>query len=296
MANSSASTIIERAWKKLRKSGSSTDLPALQEAEMLASLQDIMDEWRRAFSIGSGEPPITMRKETGIDIKAGTTLASDQASGATTAVLTSATNLDTAGAYVVYDDGMPDVQENTGKASDTLSGVTGSDWAHESGDQVIKLYALPSNFHSFRSTPECRDGVQVNNTPYSKVPDDPKGGQFALYDNGTTKYLWLPPGLSGSARVFYNKNSTTIDDTNDLVDWAPEYDAFGVWRLVEMGGVGEDVDMNASKIAYAKAAADKILAQALSLRGSNQIARTRPINRNRGLSHDDYYRLVSRDS
>lgn len=286
----SASTILNLAWNTLRVNGSSTDVPGLQETTMLAVLNQANAEWKRTFR-RSGEPPKLFAKETAFDIKAPTTLASDQASGATTAVLTSASDFDTAGAYVVYDDGMPDVQENTGKSSNTLSGVTGSDWAHESGDQVIKLYALPSNFHSLRSTANFKDGVEVNNTPYNYVPDDPKGGEFSIYDNGT-KYLWFPRGLSGSCRVFYNKTSTTIDGTNDTVDVPEEYEWFLVYRLVAhghraRGDMGLDIPFDQL--------ADKILREAQVEKNATKIARTRPINPHRSLTHDDYYRLVTRE-
>jgi len=297
MAQTSAGTIIERAWKKLRKSGSSTDVPAVQEAEMLATLNDIVNEWRRAFKL-SGEPTAAVKKETAFDLKS-QTLVNDSdgiATSDTTITVDSASDFDSSGAAVIYDDGMPDVIEYTGKTATTLTGASGIDWSHDDNDPVLKLYALPSNFHSLRATPDCREGVQVNNTPYVQVPEDPKAGQFAIYDNGTSKYLWLPRGLSGTARVNYNKTTTTIDGTEDLVEWDGEYDEFGIWRLVELAGVGDDVDLNAAKVAYAKARADKTLADALSLKGLNKLPRLRPINPHRGLSQDDYYRLTSRDA
>lgn len=295
MANSTAGTITDRAWKKLRKSGTSTDVPALQETEMLATLNDIVNEWRRAHKL-SGEPEQAKKKETAINIRPATSLADDTGATDDSFDVASGDDLESSGALVIYDDGMPDIIEYTSNTNDEITGITGLDWAHDEGDQVLKLYALPSNFHSFRSTPDCKSGVKVNNTPYRQVPDDPKGGEFAVYDNGTTKYLWLPPGLSGTARVLYNKTTTTIDDTSDLVEWEPQYDEFGIWRLVEMGAVGDDIDLNANKITYAKGRADKVLKGSLDSRMLMKMPHLRPINRGDRLTQDEYYRLVTRDS
>lgn len=288
-----AQTILDLAWNQLRVSGSDTDVPGLQETTMLAWLNHCNAEWKRTFRRGAGEPPRLFAKETAVDIKAATTLDEDVATSDVSFDLASASDFDSSGAFVVYDDGMPDIIEYTGKSSNTISGATGIDWGHEDGDRVIKLYALPSNFHSIRSTPECRDGVQVNNTPYFFVPDDPKGAQYAIYDNGTTKYLWLPQGLSGSARIFYNKSSTTIDETSDSVDVPAEYEWFLVCRLVAHGyrarGDQPGLDVPFDQMA------DKILREAQAEKNTAKIARTRPINPYRGLSHDDYYRLVTRE-
>lgn len=261
---------------------------------MLAQLNHANSEWKRTFKRGAGEPPTVFRKETAFDIVAGTTLDENVATTDSNFDLASATNFDSAGAIVVYDDGMPDIIEYTSKASNTISGVTGIGWAHEDGDQVIKLYALPSDFHSFRSSPDCPDGVQVNNTPYFFVSDDPKGGQFAIYESSSTKYLWLPQGLSGSVRVLYNKTSTTIDATDDTVDVPVEYEWFLVYRLVAHGKRARGNEPGAD-IQFDQMASE-ILRQAQMEKNTGKIARTRPINPNRSLTHDDYYRLVSRDS
>ena len=108
--------------------------------------------------------------------------------------------------------------------------------------------------------------------------------------------LLLKTGATKDSDKVSNMIPATIDGTEDTVPWAPEYDEFGIWRLVELGGVGDDIDLNAQKIQYARERANKILADALSLRGANKIPHLRRINPYKGLSHDDYYRLVSRDS
>src|SRR5438067_1233771 len=113
MANSSAETIIGRAWKKLRKNGSTTDVPALQQEEMLASLHDINNEWRRAFRMGAGEPLNAMKKEKGYDLVDDTAV--NNANGVATTDVTitvdSTAVSSTAGAAVVWDDDVPDTIE-----------------------------------------------------------------------------------------------------------------------------------------------------------------------------------------
>jgi hypothetical protein len=261
---------------------------------MLKQLHHANMEWLRSFRRGAGEPPILQKKETAFDLVASTTLATAQTSGAVTADLSSGTDFDDAGAFVIYTNGMPDVQENATKSSNTLTGVTGGDFAHAAGDRVIKLYALPSTFHSFRSTPTCPGGVQVNNTPYSFASDDPKIGEFSLYDNGTTKFLWLPQGISGDCRVLFNRLSTTIDATDDTVDVPAEYELFLVYRLVAHGhrvrGIEPGVDIQWEQMA------NGVLREAHMEKNVGKMPHLRPINPNKGLSHDDYYRLVSRDS
>ncbi|QGH72484.1 MAG: hypothetical protein [Siphoviridae sp. ctpQM7] len=295
MANSLASAIFTYARNLLKVEGDSTDLPALQNTTFLAALNAANAEWLRSFRRGAGEPPPVRAAETAFDLVSGTDLDGAVATTDTTISVTSASDLDSSGAIVVYDDGMPDIIEYTGKSSNSLTGVSGIGWAHEDQDTVYKLYALPGNFHSFRSSPYVPDGVQINNIAYHFVPDDPQGGDFALYDNGTSKYLWLSRGaISGSCRVLYNKSGTTIDGTTDTVDVPAEYEWFLVYRLVEFGLRARGDDANA--IVTARQQADAILREAHAEKNTSKIARTRPINWRRGFSLDEYYSLVTRDS
>lgn len=230
MANSTAITIIERAWNLANVDGTTVSEPGIQLSAMLKSLHSINNDWRRAFRRG-GEPPVFMKKEEGIDLVADTQLNGGVAENAISVVLADASGLETSGAVVIWDDGQPDTVEYTGVSTNTLTGVTGVDWDHEDEDGVQVLYALPSNFGSFRATDDSPYGVSVNGVPYQPASGKPTAGTFGVYDNGTTKYLWLPQGAAGTAFITYNKNSTTIDDSADQVDWEPQYDDYGAYRL-----------------------------------------------------------------
>lgn len=246
---------------------------------MLRVLDDANREWQRAFRVG-GEPPQPIRKQTAFDLVADTTLSAAQASGATTASLTDSSSFGSSGALAVWDDATPDVQEFTGNAANALSGVTGCDWAHESGDTVQLLYALPSNFGSFRSTEDSPEGVRTDGGyALTFTSGDPNNYRFTTYDNGTTKYLWLPRGMSGSVIVTYNKANTTIDEGTDTVDWDVAYDFFGIYRLVEHGLRARG--NNADKIQEAHLLANEKLRDAMKDRNVGKMIRVRPMGRAR---------------
>src|SRR3990167_6229986 len=214
----SASTILTRARSILGIDSDS--VPGLEDTHMLVLTSAANFEYIDAFRSGGGEPPAFMKAEAGGTLVADTDL--DESSGVattdTTIDLTSATNFDSSGAIVVYDNDMPDVIFYTGKTSNQLTGVTGIGFAHEDADLVSKLYALPSDFNDFRQAEGYGDGVQVNGTNYTSSSGTPTGTQFAVVDNSGTLYLWFPKSMSGEYSVYYNKKTTTIDDTADNID------------------------------------------------------------------------------
>lgn len=277
MANSTAATIIGYAWKIL-KVESTVITPGLQTEMMLNVLNKGNMEWLRTFRRG-GEPPIARRAETGYGLIAATALASDQATTDVTAVLDDSTSFSASGAIVVVNNEMSDIQEYTSNAANTLSGVTGIDFAHSDGERVVQLYPLPANFHSFRTNEKARFGILVNGVPYDFSSAVPEGLRFSVYDNGTTKYLWFPVGLTGDCTVVYNKSTTTIDDTTDIVDVPPEYEDFLVHRLAEHGRRvrGDNVD----RIQDERNRADLILREAMRERNFGKGVRTRPLGLNR---------------
>lgn len=263
MANPTAETIIGLA-RDLLRSESGSDVPVIQDAFMLKALSDANLEWLRSFKRGSGTRPTVFLRETGFDLVADTTLSADQATTDVTASLTSAADFDSSGAYCVWDSNMPDVQFNTGKSTNTLTGVTNIGFAHESGDPVQKLYKLPSDFKAFRAAENYGDGVRVNGYPYGFMDGPPDDGYFSSYDDGTNKYLWLPRGLSGSASVLYEKTSTSISTLDDTVDVPEDYQFFLVWRLVQFALFGRGDDD--ATFQRAKAEATKVLREALAER------------------------------
>lgn len=246
---------------------------------MLAILNDANAEWIRTFKRGSGEPPVFMKKETGFDLIADTTLSAAQAASASTTSLTDSSDFAASGAIAVWDDNTSDIEEYTSNAANVLSGVTGADFAHESGDTVQALYALPSNFGTFRSTEDAPDGVITDSgIPLYFTSGEPRNYRYAIYDNGTTKYIQPPKGLtSGALRVYYNKKSTVLDETTDTVDVPSDYQFFLVYRLVEHGRRvrGE----NADKVQESRMMANELLLQAQKEKNVGKMFRTRPIGR-----------------
>lgn len=281
---STASTILSLAFNQLKAEQDGTDVPGMSTVDMLSVLNTVNQEWQRAFRRGSGEPLPAIRKETAYDLITPTALASDSAAGATSITLDDSSDLASSGAFVIYDDNLTDIAEYTSNAANVLSGVTGLAFAHEDGDQLYPLYALPSDFESFRGDEESPSGVRMDGgTPLEYTSSPPTGFRFSLYDNGTTKYLWLPPGLTGTVSVLYNKDSTTIDDANDSIDIPPAYDWFAVWRLVAHGkrSRGDIVQ----KIQYANGhlvdeddhRADQILLEAQKERNIGKGPKVRPL-------------------
>ena len=248
-----ASSLIESASALLKIDQSKTSIPGVQNAEMLKVLNLANLEVIRSYTRSGGEPPTTLMSETGVTLIASTLLNGATAIAATSIIVDSASAAPSSGAFAVN----AEIAEYTGTTATTLTGVTGLGLAHVDDSEVSFLYALPSNFHSLRTTSTARDGVLVGRTAYNFTTGEPFGGYFSLYDNGTTKYLWFPKGLTGKVLVYYNKNGTTIDEGTDSPSWETAYDNFGIYRLVAHGiralGLGFNEASNAD------AMADKVL-------------------------------------
>lgn len=266
MANTSASSIISQAWDILKVDGSTggLGLPGIEQAHMLLVLNRVNAEFIETPYEANQSAWPWMKAEYGITILADTTLAAAMTAGATTCTLTESADYATSGAGVIYSSGNFDIIEWTGNSADVLSGITGNGFAHSSGDGFSTLYALPSNFGRTRPGRRSGDGLLINGATYYYTGDQPKAWEFSIYDNGTTKYLWLPRGLSGTVSIAYDKQATTIDEASDTVDVLPKYDDFLIYRLVEHGK--RVLQKNDSEIAEARNIADSVLRRALQSR------------------------------
>lgn len=240
---------------------------------MLSMLNQANMEWQRTFKRAGGEPPDLLKRETGYSIISGTTLSAAAATTDVTLSLTDSSTFPSSGAVVCYHQNMPDIIEYTGNSANTLTGVTGIDFAKVSGDAVYKLYVLPTTFHSIRSENQG-DGVFVDDVPFTYVADDPIGTQYSIFNNGTYKYLWFPESLTGDCRVTYNKNSTTIDDTSDSVDVPQEHELFLVYRLCQHGFMLRGFP---DKALYYERLANEILMQAQRERNIRKGPMVRPL-------------------
>lgn len=267
-----AATIIGLARDVVRAE-STSDAPVIGDSFMLSAITDGNLRWARVFRRGQ---PLVFQRETGFDLIADTALSDDQDSADLTASLESVTGFPATGAFIVWDDNMPDIQEYSALVALDAT-VSGVGFDHEEGDSVQLLYQLPANFGSFRESPTYGDGVSLNGIPLLYINGFPVPGRFSMYDNGTDKFLILPRGSTGSVSVLYNKVSATIDTTDDIVDVPEEYQYFLVWHLVAFSYIGREGDVN--KMLFAQDQANKILQEALSHRNTGKKIRTRSFGR-----------------
>lgn len=269
---STASQIITDAEGITKIDTSSIGLAGLESTMLLRIIDKANREYYNKFQIGGGEPKSDRTAETGGTIYADTTLDGAVTSVSTTVVLDSVTGYATSGVGVIWDNTEPDFIEYTGISTLTLTGVTGIGYSHEDADAFSVLYALPSNFESFRSTNDSPDGVFVNGVPYTFVTGIPTGNHFSIYDNGTTKYIFFPRGMTGDYSIRYNKGATSITATGTTIDVPTEDEDFVIFRVVEHIYRVLNVDYN--KVIEARQLADKSILNALKRRNVGKRLKT----------------------
>ena len=273
-------TILDRAERTLDFDRTSVAVPGLESAALLAIANDAVLQYHASFE-KTGEPSSILKKETGYTLVADTALNGALASGATSIVGDSFASFGTSGAIAIWDNDDVDYAEfGANNLTTTLSTVTGVNFAHEDNDTVSLLYALPSNFKTMRSQEGVEDGVTVDGTPYFFTSGIPVGNKYAIYDNGTTKYLHFPRGLTGDVFVHYNAAPTTVDDEADTID-IPEVDIwFPVWKVVEYAAPKLE---RTDYYQIAKNNAFDILHSAHQRRSIGKRPRLRPMKRSTGI-------------
>ncbi len=228
-----ASTILDRAEATCDFDRTTIGIPGLESTNLLSILNSAVVEWFTSFE-KSGEPPSLVRKEVGYTLVTDTDLNGALASGATSIIVDSSASFGSSGAVAIWDNERADyVEFGANNLTTTLTTVTGVSFAHEDEDTVSLLYALPSNFDGFRSEEGYEDGVSVDGVPYRFTTGDPIAFQFAIYDNGTTKYLHFPRGRAGDVFVRYNATPTIVDGESDPVDIPVKFDDFALFRVVQ---------------------------------------------------------------
>lgn len=276
----SAENIITNV-RRIIRAESGSDAPVVQDAFLYEAIMDGQNKWLDAFQQG-GEDQISSQRETGFDLVADTTLNEPSDISSSDTEFTVDDNLDydaTSGALIIWDDGMPDFVNYTTYTSGTktFSGVTGIAFDHEDEDEVQKLYKLPTNFGSFRESPNWGDGVLVGGLPYKFMNGVPSPGHFSLYDDGTNKFLVLPSGLTGSASVLFNAAYSDIDATSDTVAVPDKWKFFLIWHCVAFSYIGREEDVN--KMLFAQQQSDMVLSRALRNRNTGKKIRTRSFGR-----------------
>lgn len=254
--------------RKLLREDSSSDLPVISDSFLLEAVSDGNLKWAEAFQT-SGAGPIVFQREKGFDLAAETAVndSGDVAITDTTITVDSTTGFDSSGAAVIWDDNMPDIFFYDSVTSTTFETVTGLSFAHEDDDAIQPLYKLPTNFGDFRPATGYGDGVRLSGVGLYFTSGPPPPGYFSMYDDGTSKYLWLPRQSTGSASVWYEKTSTTIDSVDDTVDVPDVSKFFLVWHAISYCYIGLEGDFNRQQAAENKANA--ILQRALQNRNRN---------------------------
>ncbi len=257
-------TVLGYAENYLSFDRSDIGLPGAEEAQLLQYATQAVREYHNAHTKNGGEPNSILQREEGYNSISSTNLNGALSEGATTITVDSASSFASSGVVAIWDHDKIDFAAYTGTTSTTFTGVTGVDFDHDDDDVVEPTYALPSDFHSFRSTHDNYEGVTVDGLPYTYTSGTPKSREFSVYDDGTTKYLVFPRDLSGDIFVSYNKSPTVIDETTDTVDVPDEDLWFVVWRIVEP--VVETLGLEFAKSQLARQRADIILSEALKRR------------------------------
>lgn len=239
LPSTQASDIISYVRSRCRL-GSTPPNAIFQTTQMLVALNDI-NEWFNYWPIdhGSCAPWKYSRKEKLYLPKNATTLSVAAVAGDTTLTLTSGSDFDSpssdaAGGYVTHSDWIHQFFTYESRSSNTLSGVSTIDIAIASGEDVHKIYTLPSDFGRPRI---CKVNGQEFKFSDSEASDLPSHGYFFTkymvstsgYDNF---YLILPESVTAgtTAKMQYIKRPKIISAGTDKVD-AP--DGVARWGLIK---------------------------------------------------------------
>ena len=271
-----ASECLTRVQGTLDFDRSAIGVAGLESTNLLAVLNSAVKEYFASFE-KSGEPQSTVEKEVGYTLVADTTLDGAVVEDAATVTLTDSSSFGASGAIAIWDNDRPDyVKFGANDLSTILSTVTGIDFGHEDNDTVSLLYALPSDYDSMRSEQGYEDGVSVDGSPFFFTSGDPEGSKYAIYDDGTTKYLHFPRGRTGDVFVRYNAAPTTIDEETDTIPLPAKDEDYCVWKVTEYCALKlEQADI----YNQAKTEAFNILHSAHARRNIGKRPRTRPMRR-----------------
>jgi hypothetical protein len=276
---STAATILDRAERTLDFDRTSVGVPGLESTNLLTVVNAAVKEYFASFE-KSGEPSSILRKETGYTLVTDTAVnnASGIAAGAVSIIGDSFASFGSSGAIAIWDNDRPDYAEfGSNNLTTTLSSVTGVSFAHEDNDIISLLYALPSNFDGFRSEEGYEDGVSVDGRPFFFTSGPPTGNKFTIYDNGTTKYLHFPQGITVI---------TTETGATGTIDIPVKDEDFAMWKVIQYAAPKlERMDM----YQFATAEMLKILNSAHVRKNIGKRPRLRPMRRRTGYSRSDIF-------
>ena len=270
---STADALITFAENITKVDRATIGVPGLEETMLLAVVDRENEKYLNNHIKVGGEPPETLRREVGFDLVADTNLTAAVATTDIIVVVTDSSNFPVSGAFVIWDAEMPDITFHTGNdLLTTFSGVTSIGFSHEIGDRVQRVYQLPADFESVRSTHRAHDGVLLNGFPVSYSSAFPRGNTFNIIDNGTNQFIWFSQGVSNDAFMWYNASPTNITLTTDVVDVPFRDEYYIVWGLVEH--IREVLQRPVQDIREARLKANEIMLDALKRRNVGKRVRT----------------------
>ena len=246
MANKLARDIYGYADDIMRQQGAGSGIPGIEETRTLDWINDLNAAYFDEFYGNGLVAPDYMASNIGYDSGSSTELSEDTAAGAITMTVASSSALNTSGTFVLYDNQHWDIATHTANSSGTVSGIpaTGRDalnFAHESGNIVEKLYALPSDYGRMRPQKRydlierAHEGVTIDGRGYREVPNMPENYDFSVYKTSSgSKYLWLPRGHRGQVMVHYDRNPTTLSSLDTELDMPSPHHWWVVWGLVAL--------------------------------------------------------------
>lgn len=246
MANKTVSDIYGYANDILRQEGSGSGIPGIEEDRALEWVNDLNAAFFEEFYENGIVLPDYMASNVGYDAVQATALSAATAANATSMTVESSSALDTSGAFVILDNQQWDIATHTGNSGGSVSGIPSSgrdalNFAHDSGNTVQKLYALPTDFGKMRPQKRydlidrAHEGVTVDGRGYRQVPNMPEHYDFSVHETASgSKYLWLPRSHNGQIMVHYDRKPTTLDAVTDTVDMPSPHHWWLVWGLVAL--------------------------------------------------------------
>lgn len=275
MANPTASSIIVLI-RNLLRADSGSDVPVISDSFLLTAISDGNGKYSQEFN-SDGNEPLVFQREYGVTLISEGSLAVASVTNDTSLTLSNSASFPSTGSGVVWTSNMPDIFTFTSNAANVFGGVTGLGFAHSIADAIQPLYALPSNFGSFREAPSYGNGVRMNGQAMTFIGGPPEPGTFTMYDDGTTKYLWLPRQVTGFASVLYDKASSIISTVDDTVDVPTEFQFYLVWHALALCYMGREKDVNLMLAAQVQE--DKEIQRCLQARNTNKKIRPRNFGR-----------------
>lgn len=214
-----------------------TSIDPLQETSLLFTLNRLQRAVANLpfarLKVGSdyimptGRPWDFLTEEKEYSIIDNTTLAAALAAGETTSIaITDGTGWDdTSGAFLSYDgEGTWDYITFATRTSGTLTTLTDVGLGNDSGDEVNKLYKLPSDFWQ----PISLHVPDVSSKPYTEVDLNPGAQEYAII-NG---FLWMYKDHEATtATLKYQKTVTDLAIVTSSMTTPKELDLYFVEML-----------------------------------------------------------------